>query len=397
MLEQITRLAMDAKRLRKAVNLVKPYTKNSYSPSVRLNGAGDGWVWVQAGFGALAQHPMPCDGPAIDVWVDPKALVGLLPKNGTVHLSVEEPEGQATFGRLRVEQDGNDGAVPLMNGDELRQALCFWPEVAGTLELVPIDVFAAGHVAGAAETSGTRPLLNTVFVGIDGAEITLAGTDSYHVIQSVGPMHEPIEDQRFNVPRAALDAHGAGKAATTALAVGRSALYPDYVCAESYDRDGLKLQTIDRYTDGTFPQYQSLIPDAADAFEILQVNTEQMLAAVKKCVDLKGKGSACILELCVDDDRHKARVSMEIQDGPSASADFTLDTPAAQEWRGGFNPLYLHNSIAAMPGETFELRLQSPLRPAVIESDGMLGLVMPIRINDMRSGDTTYFEKNDDR
>ena len=130
-----------------------------------------------------------------------------------------------------------------------------------------------------------------------------------------------------------------------------------------------------RLIEGEFPKYRSLLPEASD--NQLTVSRQHLIDAVKR-VGLLARDNAPIR---MEFNGIGVRLS-------SSSPDLGQAVEAVEaKYQGedlvtAFNPHYLNDGLAAVPGESVRIEVRDGLKPGIVrgESDDFTYLVMPVRL-----------------
>ena len=157
-----------------------------------------------------------------------------------------------------------------------------------------------------------------------------------------------------------------------------------------------------RLVDGQWPNYQQLLPDRGASDILLTVeDADEWHEVASAAADAARKNTPVRVTAKLEDPNTRegaehgripgSRVTVEfsvrVPDGPEydgaaeATAEKWVLADQPYEFEIGCNPAYLQDMLAAMPYEEVEVRLISPLRPFVLVSGEVLGLLMPIRLN----------------
>lgn len=365
----ITAASVDAKALAGALRLAQPFVPRSIG-RLRLNGTPDA-LWVQAGDGrTFVQIPVPCEGAGdIDVTVDGRVLVKALPRTGEASLAAEDD-------RLVVAHAAGRSTVPAHGLVDLPRFA--WGEIVEGATFVSVDPEPLRHVICAAARDDIRPLLACVEVAAHEGGVRLTATDSYRLHTHQGePLagDGPPADLQMSLPTGLLRPLLKGsRGAVEGVSLARAA--DGWGAAEVFRKDGTVIQGISRLVDGTYPQWESLLPGDGDR---LLVDQPTLAAASAATAQVRGEG---VLTLSIEPDA--PRVLRLHANGREGSIEQTADLlhPVASMQPTGANPTYFAEAAAAMGGGVASLDYTSPLRPILLTSeDGRTrALVMPIRL-----------------
>jgi len=130
-----------------------------------------------------------------------------------------------------------------------------------------------------------------------------------------------------------------------------------------------------RRIDGQFPNYKQLLPESFEAE--LEIGREPFLEVVRRAAVLAQRNQPLRLGFA----EGELTVSAQTQDVGEAKESLPVEY-AGEALEIGFNPDFLRDGLEAVSGDTVQLRLINPLRPAVISSpdESFWYLIMPIRL-----------------
>jgi DNA polymerase-3 subunit beta len=245
------------------------------------------------------------------------------------------------------------------------------PESAVSL---PADAFVstAMKVAGSASRDETRPVLTGILVSASGQELRMVATDSYRLSVKETELEAPLAKAfEVNVPARALQelarvaTHAEGEELSISVRQNQVLFVLGQVILSS------------RLIDGQFPNYSQLLPETFE--HELRIAGGELTDVVRRISLLAQKN---------------APLRLAFSEGELAVSAQTPDVGEAREslpvaFQGesleiGFNPEFLRAGIEAVEEGDVVLKLISPLRPGLIESnDGgrFRYLIMPIRLN----------------
>ena len=133
-----------------------------------------------------------------------------------------------------------------------------------------------------------------------------------------------------------------------------------------------------RSLDGTYPNYQALIP--ASFNRAIALDRRAFIAALERVAVLADQGNN-VVKLSVDPDRSELKISADAQEVGSGSeilsAEITGEAIAI-----AFNVRYLIDGLRAINAETVSLLANSPTAPAVLRAADTeyTYLVMPVQV-----------------
>ena len=278
------------------------------------------------------------------------------------------PSGQVTIG-------AEDGDVEILgNGPRfsLKQlGLDDFPEISQTsLPGTEVDgealAGAIAQVTTAASTDAARPILTGVLFESTEDGVRLVSTDSYRLavrdLPGVGIEGSGLIPARGlrELPRTV------GSSKVQVSLDGREGVF-------SSDRGTLRLRMI----EGTFPKYQSLLPDSypneliVDRGGLLEALGRVALVA-EDHIPVRLKINTGGVEIAVS--RQDVGAEKEFLEGTFSGT---------EELEIAFNPRYLSDGVSAISGDSVRLQLIDGLKPSVLDSaddPGFLYLLMPVRI-----------------
>src|SRR5436190_1979306 len=224
------------------------------------------------------------------------------------------------------------------------------------------------RVSRSASRDESRPVLTGILVRFDSGKLVMAATDSYRLSVKETEVDGTLPELEAIVPARALTE-------LTRIAQGAEnvelALHENQVV---FGVDGTWLTT--RRIDGQFPNYKQLVPEAFD--HEVALPREELLEVVRRVSVMAQRNSP--LRLRFGDG--ELTVSARTQDVGEAQE--SLPAPFTGEpMEIGFNAEFLRDGIESVAGDSVRVRLISPLRPCVLQSDedgDFLYLIMPIRL-----------------
>ena len=292
-----------------------------------------------------------------------RALVRRLPKGAEVELA-------ADGGRLRISTDGFDARLPSLPPEEF--PVLAGPEGAAAFEVPGRELARALEtVAHAASAEQVRYYLNGVCLRPADDGLVLCATDGHRLCELRLELacRPPLPDAGVIVPRRALR-----PIVRLAAAAGGEpvALASDGRTMAISNRRGDRLVT--RLVDGTFPDYDRLIPQ--DRTAVAGVGRADLLEAVGRAAVLVDNGPVRLA--FAPDALSVSVVASEATAGERVAASFD-----GRPCELAFNPRYLTDMLGALAGERAELLPGQPVAPLLVrdpEGDPTLRyLLMPMR------------------
>ena len=226
---------------------------------------------------------------------------------------------------------------------------------------------AVGQVTIAASGDGARPILTGVLFESSEAGLRMVATDSYRLakkdLAGVGLEGTGLVPARGlrELPRTI------GSSKVTAQLGDREAVF-------SSDKGMLRLRLI----DGSFPKYQSLLPDTYPNQVILE--KEALLDALGRValvaedhIPVRLKLTEGGVEVTVS--RQDVGGETEHLEGEFSGTD--------EEVTIAFNPRYLQDGVSVIPGDSVRIRVIDGFKPSVLDDGGegdYIYLLMPVRV-----------------
>lgn len=301
---------------------------------------------------------------------------------GEVELSADPSEGTATLScggssvslRCYAPDDfpvlpafpENAAAVDKANEDTVAE------EDAQTEHAFSVDAAAfseaVGKVLPFVSKDESRAVLMGVLVGFSEGAVTMAATDSYRL--------------GFNTQKL----EGAVEAAGTAIVPGR-ALKEAARLTDLVDEDGhievaltenaamfraKGLTLTARLIEGNFPEYERLLPDDFD--DTFLVDRNGLLTALRRVrliADGQSPPPAIKLAFSHEPDTlggGELNLSLAAAEAGAATEALGAEVPEGKEFTIFFNPKYLAEAVASISGEQIALRVNDPLKPAVLQA-----------------------------
>jgi DNA polymerase-3 subunit beta len=309
---------------------------------------------------------------SLDAEVEDEGAV-VVPGRLLVELARLLPESEVS-----LEQKADEGVVRLASGSFESRLHTYtaedFPRLPDTqgLERYVVDQNALlgtiARVSRSASRDESRPVLTGVLVRFEPGKLVMAATDSYRLSVKETPIEGSLPELEAIVPARAL-----GELARVAQGAERIELsvHENQVV---FGIDGIWLTT--RRIDGQFPNYKQLVPETFE--HEVSLPKEEVLDVVRRIAVMAQRNSPLRLRFA----EGELAVSARTQD--VGEADESL--PAAfsgEPLEIGFNAEFLRDGIESVDGETIRMRLISPLRPCVLQSEGsddFLYLIMPIRL-----------------
>lgn len=292
---------------------------------------------------------IPADG-ALSCCVDAKLLSGIVAKAGS-DVTLEHDGNTLTVksGRSRFKLP----TLPVEDFPDLTAG-----EFTTTFEADLSSVFAG--VAFAVSTEETRYYLNGVYLEPTAATAT-DGHRLAHVATEL-PAFEPVI-----VPSKTVALWPKGAA--------RVSLSSTKIRVQTADAAGGDLTMTSKLIDGTYPDYQRVIPTGNDKHVLAdKAALQAAVARVSTVADQRGR--AVKLEIA------SGQVGLSVRGDAEATDSVEVDY-SGEPLEIGFNSAYLAEILANVPGETVRIALADSGSPTLFTApdvDGALAVLMPMRV-----------------
>lgn len=230
------------------------------------------------------------------------------------------------------------------------------------------------HVAFAASTEESRPILNGVLWQLTADRMRMVATNGHRLAKMEVPLQGSADPAELIVPPKALDQIRKLFGPDDEIEIGRSENHLGFRSATT--------QVYTRLIEGPYPNYEQVIPREND--KTATCEKAALSAALRR------------MSIVASDQTH--RIRMSFGDGSCKLSVTTPDLGEAQEeltvtYEGepldiGFNANYLLEVLKFMPTEEVRMTFKAPERAATVEPVGWddpaayLTLVMPLRLID---------------
>jgi len=132
---------------------------------------------------------------------------------------------------------------------------------------------------------------------------------------------------------------------------------------------------ISRLIEGEFPDYQQVIPAAAESK--IKINREQFLLAIRRAALLSTPDYQAVkFEVF----KNKLVLSKSTPDVGESREEVTMEY-SGKELLIGFNPNYLSDVLKNLESEIVELEISGSEKPGVIRDEGYVYIVLPMRLS----------------
>ncbi|MDH5198128.1 MAG: DNA polymerase III subunit beta [Gemmatimonadota bacterium] len=243
-----------------------------------------------------------------------------------------------------------------------------WTVASGDLQKL------IGHVAFAASTEESRPILNGVLWELRKDQMRMVATNGHRLARMDVAVKGSTESGDFIVPPKALDQIRRLFGSSDEIEIARSENHLGFRCGQTY--------VYTRLIEGPYPNYEQVIPRDNDRVAVLD---KQALASTLRRVGV-----------VASDQTHRVRLGFG-----GGNVKFTVSTPdlgeahdeMAASYDGepleiGFNANYLLEILKFIPTDEVRITMKAPERAATLEPAGWddpasyLCLVMPLRLVD---------------
>ena len=235
---------------------------------------------------------------------------------------------------------------------------------------------AIKHVAIAAATEDSRPVLTGIKVEISGDDFTFAAADGFRLAVYKGKLLEPLpEDVDFIIPARALN--------EVSRLTGGQTDPVEFTVTASNNQALFRLNNIEvvaNLLQGTFPNYQQLVPDKYDTRA--SVSREEFIRATRAASIFAREGSN-IVRLMMDvgdDDESKMTVQSKSEEVGQNEGEVAAEIEGG-EAKIAFSSKYLTDVLNVLETGKVALETTTPSSPGVIKpvgDDNYVHVVMPI-------------------
>ncbi|CAN5207216.1 DNA polymerase III subunit beta [soil metagenome] len=223
------------------------------------------------------------------------------------------------------------------------------------------------RVARSASRDESRPVLTGILVRFEAGKLVMAATDSYRLSVRETELEGEVPELEAIIPARALAelARIAQSGDTIELGVHENQVV--FAAADVW------LTT--RRIDGQFPNYKQLLPEAFE--HDVTLPRGELLDVVRRVGVMVQRTSPIQLRFA----EGELTVFARTQDVGEAKESLPVQF-SGEPLEIGFNAEFLREGIESIGADELQLRLISPLRPAVIEGgeDDPTYLIMPIRL-----------------
>ena len=223
------------------------------------------------------------------------------------------------------------------------------------------------RVSRSASRDESRPVLTGILVRFEAGKLVMAATDSYRLSVKETPLEGEAPDLEAIIPARALGELGRIAQGGDTIELGVHENQVVFATGDAW------LTT--RRIDGQFPNYKQLLPESFE--HEVTLPRGEILDVVRRVGVMVQRTSPIQLRFSEGELTVFARTQDVGESKESVPVQFAGDPLEI-----GFNADFLREGIETIAADEIQLRLISPLRPAVIQGgeDDPTYLIMPIRL-----------------
>ena len=236
---------------------------------------------------------------------------------------------------------------------------------------------AITHVAFAAATEDSRPVLTGVQVELSGDDFTFAAADGFRLAVYKGKLAEPVsEDVSFLVPARALQ--------EVNRLIGSQDEPIEFTVTPSKSQALFRLDNVEvlsQLVQGTFPNYSQLIPEKYDTRAV--VDLEAFLRATRTASIFARDGSGIVrVNVLAGENGSSGKLKISSRAEELGDNKGEIDaTVEGQESKIAFNSKYLGEVLDVLGKGEVAVETTTPSSPGVIRplnNEGYVHVVMPM-------------------
>ena len=234
------------------------------------------------------------------------------------------------------------------------------------------------HVAFAAATEDSRPVLTGIKAEITGDDFTFAAADGFRLAVYEGKLAEPLADPvEFIIPARSMQEVGRlisaddSEVEFTVTTAGTHALF-----------NFGTVEIVSQLMPGSFPNFRSLIPEEHRNKVIAQQS--DFMRAVRSASIFARDGSGIVrVQILTDEDGGSLSISSRAEElgDNQGEIDGTVEGEVDEESRIAFNSKYLSEVLDVLGNGDVAFEMTNPSSPGVVRSMGKEGythVVMPM-------------------
>ena len=248
--------------------------------------------------------------------------------------------------------------------------------LAGKIEPEVLQT-AITHVAFAAATEDSRPVLTGIKVEIAGDGFTFAGADGFRLAVYNGKLVEPLdEDVSFIIPARAL--------VEVSRLIGTQEEPVEFTVTPSKSQALFRLhntEVVTQLIQGTFPNYSQLIPQSYDTRVV--VNLDEFLRATRTASIFARDGNGIVrIQVATGENGAPGKLSVVSRAEEVGENQGEIDAQVeGTEAKIAFNSKYVADVLATMESGDVALETTTASSPGVIRpvgNDQYVHVVMPM-------------------
>ncbi len=223
------------------------------------------------------------------------------------------------------------------------------------------------RVARSASRDESRPVLTGILVRFEAGKLVMAATDSYRLSVKETPLEGEAPELEAIIPARALGELGRIAQGADTIELGVHENQVVFATGDAW--------LTSRRIDGQFPNYKQLLPEGFE--HEVTLPRGEILDVVRRVGVMVQRTSPIQLRFA----EGELTVFARTQDVGEAKESLPVQF-AGDPLEIGFNAEFLREGIETIAADEIQLRLISPLRPAVIQGDedDPTYLIMPIRL-----------------
>lgn len=234
------------------------------------------------------------------------------------------------------------------------------------------------HVAFAAATEDSRPVLTGIKVEIDGDDFTFAAADGFRLAVYTGKLTEPLADPvEFIIPARSMQevgrliSAGDSEVEFTVTTAGTHALF-----------NFGTVEIVSQLMPGSFPNFRSLIPEEHRNRVVMQQS--DFIRAVRSASIFARDGSGIVrVQILNDEEGGSLSISSRAEElgDNQGEIDGSVEGEVDEDSRIAFNSKYLSEVLDVLGDGDVAFEMTSPSSPGVVRligKEGYTHVVMPM-------------------
>ena len=236
---------------------------------------------------------------------------------------------------------------------------------------------AISHVAFAAATEDSRPVLTGIKVEMSGADFTFAAADGFRLAVFKQKLASPVdEDLSFIVPARALQ--------EVSRLIGSQEEPIEFMVTPSKSQvlfrlDGVEI--VSQLIQGTFPNYSQLIPDAYEARVVVEQAAFLRATRTASIFARDGSGIVRLQASAANGASGRLMISSRAEELGDNQGEIDATIEGGEESKIAFNSKYLAEVLDVLGEGEVALETTTPSSPGVlrgISNDSYVHVVMPM-------------------